>query len=74
MFDAKWQSLSQNPDGSVVTYHVIAGLAGGTGSGCVVDVVSQIRKLFPQHLNNKIILYLLLPEEQPNRTWASTNN
>lgn len=30
-----------------VTFHICAGLAGGTGSGSIVDVVSQIRTQYP---------------------------
>lgn len=74
MVGVKARNLSYNPDGRKVTYHVVAGLAGGTGSGSVVDVVAQLRKQFPDQHNNKIILYLLLPEEHPNPEWASTNN
>lgn len=74
MVGVKARNLSYNPDGRKITYHVIAGLAGGTGSGSVVDVVAQLRKQFPDQQNNKIILYLLLPEEHPNPEWASTNN
>ncbi|MBQ7512753.1 MAG: DUF4339 domain-containing protein [Prevotella sp.] len=70
----KARDLSFNPEGKKITYHVIAGLAGGTGSGSVVDVVAQLRHQFPDYANNKIILYLLLPEEHPNPKWASTNN
>lgn len=70
----KAQKLSYNPDGSDITYHVVAGLAGGTGSGSIVDVVAQLRRQFPNPLNNKIILYLLLPEESPNPAWATTDN
>lgn len=70
----KARNLSYNPEGSKITYHVVAGLAGGTGSGSVVDVVAQLRRQFPDVSANKIILYLLLPEEHPNPTWASTNN
>ena len=74
MVGVKARKLSFNPDGSKITYHVIAGLAGGTGSGSVVDVVAQLRHQFPDQQRNKIILYLLLPEEHPNPEWASTNN
>lgn len=74
MVGVKAGKLSYNPDGSKITYHVIAGLAGGTGSGSIVDVVAQLRNQFPNQQNNKIILYLLLPEEHPNPEWASTNN
>lgn len=74
MVGVKARNLSYNPEGRKITYHVVAGLAGGTGSGSVVDVVAQLRKQFPDQQNNKIILYLLLPEEHPNPEWDSTNN
>lgn len=74
MVGVKARKLSQNPDGKKITYHVVAGLAGGTGSGSIVDVVAQLRHQFKDQINNKIILYLLLPEEHPNPEWASTNN
>lgn len=74
MVGVKARNLSYNPDGRKITYHVIAGLAGGTGSGSVVDVIAQLRRQFPDLSSNKIILYLLLPEEHPNPSWASTNN
>lgn len=74
MVGVKARKLSFNPDGSKITYHVIAGLAGGTGSGSIVDVVAQLRHQFPDQQKNKILLYLLLPEEHPNPEWASTNN
>lgn len=59
------QRLSGNSGEQAVTFHVCAGLAGGTGSGSVVDVVSQIRKEFPPQPGNdpyKIYLYLYVPE------------
>ncbi len=49
-----------------VTFHVCAGLAGGTGSGSVIDSIAQIRKEFaPQHGvgdQYKVHLYLYVPE------------
>lgn len=74
MVGVKSRNLSFNPEGKKITYHVVAGLAGGTGSGSIVDVVAQLRNQFPDYLNHKIILYLLLPEEHPNPHWASTSN
>jgi hypothetical protein len=50
---------------SKVTFHICAGLAGGTGSGSIVDAVSQIRKEFaPQPGGDlyKVHLYLYVPE------------
>jgi hypothetical protein len=45
------------------TFHVCCGLAGGTGSGCIVDAISQIRALFPD-AQYQIVVYALLPERQ----------
>lgn len=39
--------------------HIFAGLAGGTGSGSIVDVVLQSRKAFP---DAKISVYAMIPE------------
>ncbi len=57
---------------AAVTFHVCCGLAGGTGSGSVIDVVSQIRKLYP-HRSCRIIVYALLPDEHPLEGWAGPN-
>lgn len=54
-------------------FHVCAGLAGGTGGGTVVDVVSQIRKLYPYAGTHLIVLYLMLPEANPDPAWARAN-
>lgn len=47
-----------------VTFHICAGLAGGTGSGSILDVVSQIRALYTptQKTPYNIYLYLYIPE------------
>ncbi len=48
-----------------VTFHICAGLAGGTGSGTVIDAISLLRKWFPYDTathNNKILLLLYVPE------------
>ena len=50
-----------NNDASV-TFHVCAGLAGGTGSGSIVDVVSQIRKEYTDENMYRLYLYLYVPE------------
>lgn len=44
---------------SKTTIHVFAGLAGGTGSGSVIDVLAQTRKAFP---DAKILGYVMIPE------------
>lgn len=53
--------------------HVVCGLAGGTGSGTLIDVVSIVRKSYPDSSAYPIILYLLLPEENPKPNWNTGN-
>lgn len=53
------------PNDNDVTFHICAGLAGGTGSGSIVDAIAQIRKLFPYEESThafKIRLFLYVPE------------
>lgn len=57
------QNESQSND---VTFHICAGLAGGTGSGTIVDCISLIRTWFPYDDNTKsfkIRLMLYMPEQ-----------
>lgn len=50
--------------GSVeVTFHVCCTLGCGTGSGSVVDTISQIRKLYPLSNTHKIFLYCLVTDQ-----------
>ena len=56
-----------------LTFHVIAGLAGGTGSGSIIDVVAQLRSLYGQPGRHKIVLYLLLPDRYPPPNWDTGN-
>ncbi len=62
------QAVGSNED---VTFHVFAGLAGGTGSGSVVDLVAQTRKEYPAQAGRsyKIILYCQIPERSPLPNW-----
>ena len=47
-----------------ITFHVCAGLAGGTGSGSIIDIITQIRNLFPAYNTDyTILLYAYLPED-----------
>jgi hypothetical protein len=64
---AHLQKTSNNVN---MTFHICCGLAGGTGSGCIIDVISQIREEFP---NDKIILYAKLPETAtpPPHGWVA---
>lgn len=57
--------LQQKSHDDDVTFHICAGLAGGTGSGSIVDAVSQIRTWFPYQEEThafKIRLFLYTPE------------
>lgn len=57
--------LQQASNDNDVTFHICAGLAGGTGSGSVVDVLAQIRKKYPYELAThafKIRLFVYMPE------------
>ena len=48
-----------------VTFHICAGLAGGTGSGSIIDAISQIRTWYPYQEDTKaykIRLMLYMPE------------
>jgi cell division GTPase FtsZ len=47
-----------------VTFHVVCGLAGGTGSGTLIDTIAQIRKLYPNSNDFRTLVYVFLPEEQ----------
>lgn len=58
--------LKRQEDTNNVTFHICAGLGGGTGSGSIVDAVAQIRNAFKQNGDNKkyqIFLYLYVPEQ-----------
>lgn len=58
-------SLTNTSGEAEVTFHVCAGLAGGTGSGSIVDVIAQIRKQFAPvegGLKYQLLLYLYVPE------------
>ena len=57
---------------TMTTFHICCGLAGGTGSGSVVDVVAQLRNLYP-HEGCRIIVYTFLPEEYPDPNKAKEN-
>lgn len=53
-------------DNDVVSFHICAGLAGGTGSGSIVDTIAQIRKEYLPLVGlgdkYKVYLYLYVPE------------
>lgn len=58
---------------SSVTFHVCCGLAGGTGSGSLIDILAQVRHLYRDSRTYKIIVYTFLPEEFPKANWDTGN-
>ena len=64
--------LATGGDASI-TFHVCCGLAGGTGSGSLIDVLAQIRALYRDSRMYRIVVYALLPEEIPNPNWDTGN-
>lgn len=57
--------LQKDSGDANVTFHICAGLAGGTGSGSIIDVIAQIRKLYPYNSDTKFYkmnLVLYVPE------------
>ncbi|HLI76429.1 MAG TPA: tubulin-like doman-containing protein [Acidobacteriaceae bacterium] len=57
---------------AATTFHVCCGLAGGTGSGALVDALCQIRAAFPDP-QYRILVYALLPERRPVAGRAGPN-
>ena len=62
-FNEKVQALVREMETggtAAVTFHVCTGLAGGTGSGSIVDALAQIRDMYPGK-SYRIVAYALLP-------------
>ena len=59
--------LESSPGKVGAVIHVVCGLAGGTGSGSIVDAVAQIRHKLPNHDQYRILIYALLPEKNSRR-------
>lgn len=56
-------SMRNAGDGQAeVVIHICAGLAGGTGSGSIVDAVAQIHKIVAGEYGFEVFLYLYVPE------------
>lgn len=64
---ARVRALKEKEATDDVTFHICAGLGGGTGSGSIVDAVTQIRNEFQRTGDDnrkfKILLYLYVPEK-----------
>jgi len=64
----------QNESGNIpVKFHICCGLAGGTGSGSIVDVLCQIRNLYQDSTTYEILVYALLPDQYPKQGWDTGN-
>lgn len=57
--DAYSRVTAISGDASITHIHIFAGLAGGTGSGSVIDVITQSRKAFPDAI---IHVFAMIPE------------
>lgn len=60
------QRLQTDSGDENVTFHICAGLAGGTGSGSIIDAIAQIRSWYPyidtpQKYKMRLIVYM--PEQ-----------
>lgn len=60
--------------GGVINIHIFAGLAGGTGSGSIIDTIAQTRKwFFEQNAQEgtgfQITVFCQLPENTPKPNW-----
>ena len=64
---ARVRALKEQENVNDVTFHICAGLGGGTGSGSIVDAVTQIRNEFQRSGDEgekyQILLYLYVPEK-----------
>lgn len=65
--------LLQQSGTTEVTFHLVLGLAGGTGSGSVLDAVAQLRDLYPDAKRFRILVYALLPDAYPHPNWDTGN-
>ena len=58
------QSLQKKTGNNNNTFHICAGLSGGTGSGSFIDILAKLKESYGS--NSKFILYLFLPEDNPD--------
>ncbi len=64
------QGLQQrDPAIADLTFHVFCGLSEAIGSGAIVDVVAQLRQMYPGP-RHRILLYLDLPEGGETGGWG----
>lgn len=58
--NSKYQSLRARTRQDTLHVHIFTGLAGGTGSGSIIDVVAQTRIKYPE---STIDVYAMVPEK-----------
>ena len=58
-----------------INVYIFSGMAGGTGSGSIIDTIVQTRKWFFEHSFNEkqfnIIVFAQIPENTPPSNWDS---
>ena len=68
------QEVNEKEVGGMLNIHLFAGLAGGTGSGSVIDAIAQTRKWLFEHNYEEdkqyhLTVFCQLPENTPPPTW-----
>ncbi|MDR1169801.1 MAG: tubulin-like doman-containing protein [Prevotellaceae bacterium] len=67
----QYEKVKKISSNSMLMIHIFTGLAGGTGSGSIIDVIAQTRRKFPEIINNDrtsgtdIVVYCMTPEIDP---------
>ncbi|MDR3338982.1 MAG: hypothetical protein LBT25_02605 [Candidatus Symbiothrix sp.] len=68
---AQYDRIKNISGNTAVNIHIFTGLAGGTGSGSIIDVIAQTRTLFPLEMDDaktqgaNILAYCMMPEVHP---------
>jgi hypothetical protein len=71
LLDDRLKTLEKSSSKSAqATIHIICGLAGGTGSGFIVDTIAQLRRMRPSDTDFRILVYALLPDK--SSPWAKS--
>jgi hypothetical protein len=70
--EALVRSVQNRTQTGTTTFHVVTGLAGGTGSGALIDVITQI-SAFSTNAQDKLYVYSVLPDRVPGPGWDAGN-
>lgn len=71
-FEQRMNALESRAGKVGAVIHVVCGLAGGTGSGSLIDAVAQIRQRYPDPDQYRILIYALLPERNASPAKAKS--